>query len=171
MSEPFSLGDQFVVASVDKIQKEGNQDASTARTGAEVIIRNRKKAAIIQQKLGANPTLESAAAAYKKQVIQAGADSSITFNAQIVNGLGIEPKLIGAAFNKEYQAKPSPSFEGTTGVFVLKVNSIKSKPADAPDVAAQQVSSRIAAIRSQTGNWYEGLKKQAAIKDTRSKVF
>ena len=171
VSEPFSLGDQFVVASVDKIQKEGNQDATTARAGAEVIIRNRKKAAIIQQKLGANPSLESAAAAYKKQVIQAGADSSITFNAQIVNGLGIEPKLIGAAFNKEYQAKPSPPFEGTTGVFVLKVKSIKSKPADAPDVAAQQVSSRIAAIRSQTGNWYEGLKKQAVIKDNRSKVF
>ena len=171
ISEPFNIDDQFVIAVVDKIEEEGQQDAVTARSGAEVIIRNQKKAAIILTKLGATPTLESAATAYQKQVIQAGADSALTLNAQIINGLGMEPKVLGASFNKDYLTKPSPAIEGTMGVYVLKVNSVSQKPADAPDVVAQQATSRLSAIRSQTNNWYEGLKKQATIKDTRSKVF
>lgn len=171
ISEPFSIGDQFVVAIVDKIQEEGLQDATTARSGAEVIIRKEKKAAIIKNKLGATPTLESAAAAYNKQVLQAGADSSLTFNSQIVNGLGLESKVIGASFNKEFLSKPSPAFAGTNSVFVIKVLSVNTKPASSPDVAAQQATSRLSAIRSQTNNWYEGLKKLSTIKDNRSKVF
>ena len=171
VSEPFSIGDQFVVALVDKVLAEGVQDAETARTGAEVIIRNEKKAALIKTKLGATPTLESAAAAYSKQVLQAGSDSSLTFSAQIINGVGVEPKMIGAAFNKAYQAKPSPPFAGTSAVYVLKVNSLNAKPEVAPELAIQQLSSRLSAIRTQTNNWYEGLRKQATIKDSRSKVF
>jgi peptidyl-prolyl cis-trans isomerase D len=171
ISEPFSIGDQFVVATVDKVQEEGLQDAATARSGAEVIILKEKKATLIKNKLGATPTLETAAAAYSKQVLQAGADSSITFNSQMINGLGLEPKVIGVAFNKEYLNKPSPAFSGTNGVFVVKVNSVSTKPADAPEVTAQQAGSRLSAIRSQTNNWYEGLKKMSTIKDNRSKVF
>jgi peptidyl-prolyl cis-trans isomerase D len=171
VSEPFSIGDDFVVAVLDKVLDEGTQDAETARSGAEVIIRNEKKAEIIKTKLGASPTLESAAAAYNKQVLQAGADSSITFSAQIINGVGVEPKLIGASFNKENQAKPTAPIVGNNGVYILKVNSIKTKPVDGPELLAQQTSNRLSTIRSQTNNWYEGLKKQATIKDNRSKIF
>lgn len=171
VSEPFNIGNDFVVASIDNVYKEGLQDAATARSGAEAIIRKQKKAKIIIDKLGKTPTLESAAATYGKQPQMAGADSSITFNSQMINGLGLEPKLIGASFNKEYQAKPTPAIEGTTGVFVMKVNSIGSKPADTPEVMAQQANGRLSAIRSQNNNWFEGLKKQAEIKDKRSKFF
>jgi len=171
VSEPFSIGDEFVVAVVDKVLEEGVQDAETARSGAEAIIRNEKKAAIIKTKLGAAPTLEAAAAAYNKQIQQAGADSSITFSSQIINGVGIEPKMLGAAFNKAFQAKPTPPFAGTSAVYVMKVNSIKTKPADAPEMAAMQANNRLGAIRSQTNNWFEGLRKQATIKDNRSKMF
>lgn len=171
VSEPFNIGNDLVVATVDNIYKEGLQDAATARSGAEVIIRKEKKAVIIKAKLGASPTLESAAAAYGKQVTQAGADSSITFNSQLINGVGMEQKVIGASFNKEYQAKPSPPIEGTTGVFVIKVNSIGTKPADSPEVIAQQATGKIGALRSQTNNWFEGLKKQSKIEDNRSKFF
>jgi len=171
VSEPYSIGDQFVVATVDKILSEGVQDAATARPGSEVIIRNQKKAEIITKKLGSSPTLESAAAAYNKQILQAGADSSITMASQIINGLGVEPKLIGASFNKEYQTKPSPPIAGNSGVFVLKVNSVQAKPADSPEVAAQQVTGKMSNLRGQVNNWYEGLKKQATIKDNRSKFY
>ena len=171
VSEPFSIGDDFVVAIVDKVTVEGVQDAATARSGAEAIILKEKKAAIIKKKLGATPTLEAAAAAYKKQVIQAGADSTITFSAQIVNGIGVEPKLLGAAFNKANQTKPTVPFSGTSAVYVVKVNAIKSLPADAPEMQQQQQTSRLSAIRSKTNGWYEGLQKAATIKDKRSEIF
>ena len=172
VSEPFGIGDQFVVASIDEDIKEGTQDATTARPGAEAIIRNEKKAVIIKAKLGASPTLESAAAAYNKQVAVAGADSSLTFSSQMINGLGIEPKVIGASFNKAYQSKVSPAIEGTSGIYVIKVNSVQTKPEDSPETIKAQLAARMGTLRSQAmGNWYESLKKEATIKDYRSKVF
>ncbi len=171
VSEPFSIGDQFVVATLDKVLEEGVQDAATARAGSEVIIRNQKKADIIIKKIGNNPTLESAAAAYNKTIQQAGADSSISMASQVINGIGIEPKVIGASFNKEYQSKVSPAIPGTGGVYVLKVISVQAKPADTPEQMAQQMTAKISTLRGQVNNWYEGLKKQATIKDTRSKFY
>ncbi|MEP7163092.1 MAG: peptidylprolyl isomerase [Ferruginibacter sp.] len=171
VSEPFSIGDQFVVAVLDKVLDEGVQDAATARQGCEVIIRNKKKAEIIIKKLGGNPTMEGVAAAYKKEIQQAGADSSITMTAQIINGFGLEPKVIGASFNKEYQAKPSPPITGTSGIFIIKVSSVQAKPADTPEAMAKEATAKMSNLRSQVSNWYEGLKKLATIKDNRGEYY
>lgn len=169
VSDPIAIGNDFVVATVNKIYSEGTQDAATARSGAEAIIRNQKKADIIIAKMGA--TMETAAAAYNKQVQMAGADSTITLSSKIVNGIGPEPKLIGAAFNKEYQTKASPAFAGTSAVYMIKVNSIQPKIETTADQKSAQISSRLAGIRQQSGNWFEALRKQATIKDSRSKFF
>ena len=171
VSEPFSIGDQFVVAELDKILEEGVQDATTARPGSEVIIRNKKKAEVIIKKIGNNPTMESAAATYNKQIQQAGADSSITMASQVINGVGLEAKVIGASFNKEYQAKPSPPIAGTTGIFIIKVNNMQAKPASTPEAMAKEVTAKIGNLRNQVTNWYDGLKKQATIKDNRSQYY
>jgi peptidyl-prolyl cis-trans isomerase D len=171
VSEPFSLGDQFVVVVLDKVFEKGTQDTATARSGCEAIIRNKKKAEIIIKKIGQNPTLESAASAYGKTVQIAGADSTIYFNSQIINGVGMESKMIGAAFNKTYQTKASPAIEGTSGIYLIKINSIQTKPASSPEVIAQNAATKLGTIRSQINGWYEGLKKQADIVDERSKHF
>ncbi|MBL0145978.1 MAG: peptidylprolyl isomerase [Chitinophagaceae bacterium] len=172
VSEPFSIGDQFVVATVDNIYTEGTQDVATARQMAENDIKNEKKATEISKKLGSNPTLESAAAAYQKQVETAGADSSITFGSQLIPGVGYEPKLIGASFNPTYQTKVTAPIVGKSGVYVMKVNSISDKTAETPEAAEAARKERITALRNQSaGNWFEGLKKQATIKDNRSKVY
>lgn len=172
VSEAFNINNQFVVAVVENITEEGTQSAAAARPMAEGVIRNRKKADIIIKKIGANPTPESAAAAYNKQVQTAGADSSIVFISPIIPNVGMEPKVIGAAFNKEYQAKPSPAIAGSTGVFVVKVNGIATKPADTPEQAAQNAAGRNTAIKNQAAaGWFEGLKNQATITDNRSKFY
>jgi peptidyl-prolyl cis-trans isomerase D len=172
VSEPFTIGDQFVVATVDKIQSEGTQDAKAARAMAEGVVRNKKKATTIIAKLGATPTLEAAAAAYSKQVETAGADSSITFGSQIIPNVGPEPKVIGASFNAAYQTKVSAPIEGNNGVYVIKVNSIGAKAADTPETIAQQQKQQTDALRNQAAaGWFEGLKNQATIKDSRSKIY
>jgi peptidyl-prolyl cis-trans isomerase D len=176
VSESFNIGDQVVVAVLDKVLKEGVKDTAMARSGCEAIIRNRKKAEMIIKKIGANPTLESAAAAYNKQILQAGTDSSITMESKIINGIGLEAKVIGASFHKEFQAKPSPPIAGSSAVYVIKVNSIQSKPADSPEAMAQQAASKVTTLRSevinsQSNNWYEALKKQASVKDNRSEFY
>lgn len=166
VSEPFSINDQFIVAAVNKIQAEGLPDAKVARPLVEATVRNLKKSEEIIKKLGATPTLETAAAAYNKAIEIAGADSTLTFGAQIVNGVGQEPKLIGASFNKENQSKVSAPIAGSNGVYVVKVNSIGTKATNTEELA----KSREQTLRQQISyGWYEGLKKTADIKDNRSK--
>ena len=174
ISDPYSIGEQFVVGIVDKINKEGVQDAQTARKMAEPAIREEKKADIILKKLGNAPSLETAAAAYGKEVLIAGADSSITYAAKMIANISPvpEPKLIGACFNKENQNKASTPIVGKTGVYLIKVNSIGTKADDTPEQAAQKRSQQTEQLRNETvGNWFEGLKKQATIKDNRSKFY
>ncbi len=172
ISDPYNIGDMFVVAVVDKIFKEGIQDLETARPMAEGVIRDQKKAEQIIKNLGPNPTLEKAASAYSKEVMTAGLDSTITFNSQIINSIGNEPKLIGAVFNKENLNKVSAPLSGKTMVYVFKVNGIASKKADTPEEAAPFKSQQLATLRNQSAiNWFEGLKKKATIKDNRSKFY
>ena len=174
ISDPYSIGEQFVVGIVDKIYKEGTQDAQTARKMAEPAIREEKKGEMILKKLGNTPTLESAASLYGKEVLTAGADSSITYIAKTITNISPvpEPKLIGACFNKENLNKVSAPIIGKTGIYLIKVNNISTKGEDSPEQAAQKRSQQIDLLRSQTvGNWFEGLKKQATIKDNRSKFY
>jgi peptidyl-prolyl cis-trans isomerase D len=171
VSTPFRLPNQIVVAVLEEIQPKGLPSAKAARAEVERLILNEKKAAIILKKITNTPTLESAAAAYSKTVETAGADSSITFNSPMINGIGNEPKVVGAAFNKEWQTKVSPPIIGTNGVYVIKVNGYGAKAADPAQSAGLNNSQQLMSLKQKTGNWFQGLKKQAEIKDNRSKFF
>ena len=171
VSDPMPIGEQFVVATVDKIYEEGTQDVETARLLAENAIKEEKKAEQIISALGANPTLESASAKYAKEIKMAGADSSITFKSQIIDSIGNEPKLIGAMFNKASINKVA-ALSGKTGVFVFKVNSVGEKAVDPNEDKIQMRLQQTTALRNQAvANWFEGLRKKATIKDNRSKFF
>lgn len=166
VSEPFSIGDDFVVGVVTKVVPEGLPDAETIRPQVEYLVRNAKNAETIKAKLTATPTLETAVAAYPNlQVATAGADSSLTFSSSAINNVLNEPKLIGASFNKAYQTKVSEPIEGMTGVYVLKVNSTGTKNLDIPANSSKEKNM----AQQMAYGWFEGLKKTAAIKDERSK--
>jgi peptidyl-prolyl cis-trans isomerase D len=170
-AEAFNLDNQYVVAVVEKVQAEGVPDAKTARPMVEAEVRNRKKAEQIIKKLPAGTTPEAAATAFGKTVQTAGADSTLTFGANIMPGIGgSEPKLIGAAFNKEWQSKPSAPIAGTFGVYVVKVNSIGNKAAPTAEDAANQREQRLQSMKQQAGAWFNALKEQATIKDKHNKV-
>ena len=171
VSEAFNIQDQFIVAVVDKIQPEGLPDGKTARPMVELTVRNIKKAENITKKLSTAATLEAAAASYSVSVGSAGADSTLTFGAQIINGVGQEPKIIGAAFNKVYQTKMSEPIVGTNGVYLIKVNSVGNKPTDTPEVIAATAKEKTTAMVQTTYSFFESLKKLADIKDNRSKIF
>ena len=141
------------------------------RPMAELTVRNLKKAEEISKKLSAASTLDAAAAVYKVQVGAAGADSSITFVAQIINGIGMEPKVLGAVFDKAYITKISEPIAGTNGVYVLKVNSIGNKAADAPEIVSMLASEKTKAMVQTTYSFFESLKKAANIQDNRSKIY
>jgi peptidyl-prolyl cis-trans isomerase D len=172
VSDPFSLGDNFIVAIVDKRLKEGLPDAETARPMVEGIIMNDKKADIIKKKLNNPISLEAAATPYHSQVLKSGEDSTLTFDAQIINGIGHEPKVAGAAFNKAYQSKVSPAFGGNSGVFVIKVDGVFAKDSVNESLQKLQLNDELNRnTQSALSESFQELRKTADIKDYRSKFF
>jgi peptidyl-prolyl cis-trans isomerase D len=172
VSEPFTVKDDFVVAILDRRVKEGIPDGQTARPMVESVIRNLKKSEEIKKKLNNPATLEAAATAYNLQVLNTGEDSTLTFDAQIINGIGNEPKVAGAAFDKNFQTKVSPPIAGNTGVFVIKVNSVSAKTPLAPELLSQQRQQEYSRnLQSALGQSFNSLKKMTKVKDLRSKFF
>jgi peptidyl-prolyl cis-trans isomerase D len=170
--ESYLIGNSYVVAVVSKKVNEGVPDAKTIRPQVESLVRMQKKAEQIKAKLGNITTLEAAAAAFKKQVlIIPGNDSTLTFKASLINGIGNEPKVAGAVFNKEYQSKVSPAIAGNTGVFLVKVISVGQKP-ETDEAINKKLSSRLNQLRQTAmGQSYQSLRKQADVVDKRSRFF
>ena len=172
VSEPFSLKDDFVVAIVDRRLKEGLPAPDVARPMVEGIIMNNKKADIIKKKLNNPSTLDAAAAAYHSQVLTTGEDSTLTFDAQIINGIGHEPKVAGAAFNKNYQTKVSPAIAGNSGVFVIKVDGVFAKEPVNEAMQKLQLNDEMNRnVQSALSESFQELRKTSDIKDYRSKFF
>ena len=166
VSDPFALGDQYIVALITADDKAGVTSAHTARTQVEPLVRNERKAkTIINTKLKGN-TLEDVAKSAGVSVQQA---DSLSFQSPAVPGLGFEPKLLGAAFNKSLSSKISSPIAGMTGVFVVKSNGVAAL--SSTGISAEQVQESMRRqLQQQQGNGgvFEALRKSVSIKDNRS---
>jgi peptidyl-prolyl cis-trans isomerase D len=167
---PFQVEDKFVVPAVTRVFEKGLMPVEKARPMVESTIRNLQKAKMITSKIGNANSLQAAAQATAQQVAQA---DSIMFNANFVPNVGQEPKVVGASFNKAYQAKMSPAIVGNGGVFVLQVTNISAEANQAADVRQQQLELTQAQQRAYSDPRIinEILKKTAKIKDERHKFF
>lgn len=164
----FMVGDKYIVPAVTQVFEEGPMPVEKARPLVEYKIRNNKKAESIIKKIGNASTLEAVAQATGQQVLRA---DSVSFSSTFIPNVGNELRVLGAAFNKDYQAKISAPIKGEIGVFVIKVENISAVPNPNFDAKQQQ-----AAIQQQMGSMIgyrtmDIMKKSAEIKDNRIKFF
>jgi len=166
VSDPVEIGDRTIVAFVSAVNKAGLMSAAEARPLVEPLVRNEKKAKqIIETKFKGN-TLESYAASAGVPVMHT---DSLSFSAPFVPGIGSEPKIAGAAFNKTQTGKTTEPIAGAMGVFAIKINSngAKLSTTDGPTIKQGLVqNAKMASYRGM-----DALKKAATIKDNRSKFF
>ena len=165
VSEPTEVGDSYYVAIITGEEKVGLPSVASAKPQVEGILRDQKKAIQIKQNFKGNTIEEIAMSA--KTIVQPS--DSINFNYSLIPGIGNEPKLVGAAFNKAYLNKPSAPIAGNAGVFVI---SVKSQGANAAtqDLASFE-SDLVNRTRSVLYRTNIGLKKVAKIKDNRMKIY
>ncbi len=165
ISEPTEIGDNYFVAVITGAEKQGLISVTSARPQVEGIIRDQKKAVQIKQNFKGNTIEEIANSA--KTIVQAA--DSISFNYSMIPGIGNEPKVVGAAFNKALLNKPSAPIAGNAGVFVISVKNQGAK------VASQDITSFEADLLNRTRSVVYrtnvGLKKIAKIVDNRIKVY
>ncbi|HQS25241.1 MAG TPA: peptidylprolyl isomerase [Sediminibacterium sp.] len=166
VSDPTEVGDQIIVAMITNINKAGLMGANEARPLVEGLIRNDKKAKIIIDTKMKGSSLEEIAKSSGTSVLRA---DSLSFGSGFINGVGNEPKIVGAVFNKAIQGKSSDLIAGNSGVFAVKGETIAAKPADAlPETVKQALiqNRKMATYRS-----VEALRKAATVKDYRFSFY
>jgi peptidyl-prolyl cis-trans isomerase D len=162
VSEPTTIGDQVVVGLINGIFKKGTMSVSEAKPLVENIIRNQKKAVIIASTKFKGSTLTDYTTSTGSPIQKA---DSLSFTAPFISGIGSEPKVVGAAFNKSLLGKTSAPIQGTTGVFAIQADVVGARPSLQDPAAFKQ--SLMQMLRSGTFRSQESLKKAATIKDYR----
>ena len=165
VSEPFEIADSYIVAVITSEEKKGLASVEAARPRVEGIIRDQKKAEKIKTALKGN-SIEAIATSVNGLVQNA---DSLSFVNSIVPGLGNEPKIIGASFNKSLLNKTSSPIAGNSGVFVISVNNQGAMQAQV-DLAfyKEELLNR---TRSSIFRSNASLKKIATIEDNRFKLY
>jgi peptidyl-prolyl cis-trans isomerase D len=168
VSDPFPVGDKYVVAMLTEINKAGTMSAAKARPRVEPILRNRKKAEIISKRLGSPASLDAAAGAATQPIMHA---DSVSFASGTIPNAGREPKVVGASFDKALTGKPaSPPIAGNSGVFVIRVGTVSALSNPNGDLQQQ----RFALEQQQRQVAYQVLQQMqrlADITDNRGKFF
>ncbi|MBC7652624.1 MAG: peptidylprolyl isomerase, partial [Deinococcales bacterium] len=166
ISEPFEVGEKYLVAIITSVNKPGLSSVSALRPLVEGIVRNQKKAKQIIDTKFKGTTLEAIATSTATTVQKV---DSVLFSNPFIVGIGMEPKVAGAAFNAGLKGKVSEAIAGSNGVYAVRVENIGAKPG-ATDIAGIKQTlmqtQKMAAYRSS-----EALKKSASIKDNRSKIY
>jgi len=169
VSEPYSVGDKYVVVAVSEINHAGTMTPTKARSLVEPILRNKKKADRIIKKLGTANSLQAAASATGQNIQKA---DSLGFTSPYIPNVGQEAKVVGAAFDKQLQGKAaSLPIAGNGGVFVIKSENVSAKAnlaADIDQVRNGTLRVQESMVKSQA---IEELKKTVTIKDNRAKFF
>ncbi|HXO76167.1 MAG TPA: peptidyl-prolyl cis-trans isomerase, partial [Puia sp.] len=169
VSEPFPVGDKYVVALLTEINKEGTMSAAKARAQVEPLLRNKKKSEQLIKKLGNPASLEAAASASGGQVLRA---DSLRFASPYIPNAGREPKVIGSAFDKGLVGKAtSPAIPGNTGVFFIKVENVSAVSNPEADLQQQRFMQEQQQRARISNELVDALRKLATIRDDRGKFY
>jgi peptidyl-prolyl cis-trans isomerase D len=172
--EPEKAGENWVVAIVTEVNEEGTLSLAKARPQIEPLLRNKKIAEKIKQKIGNITTLEALATTLGGKQIET-IDSLRMLGTQTRTAMAIasEPKVIGAAFNPANKGKVVPqAIEGSSGVYVVRVDNVTATAVAEANVAEQrktkyQTGKQQAIYRSPI----QALRDAATIKDKRINFF
>jgi len=166
ISEPTEIGDAYVVAMITSIGEKGTLGVAEAKPLVEGRVRNELKAKQIIATKFKGSSLEDFV---KSSGFPAQRVDSLSFASPFVPGVGAEPKVVGAAFNKSLIGKSTTPIEGTSGVFAVKPENIGAAAA-MQDAAALQAT-LLQAVQSNVFRGFEAIKKSAKIKDNRSTFY
>lgn len=167
VSAPTQVGDKYIVAVIASVHKAGLPDAAAVRQYVEPIVRNEKKAQTIINTKFKGSTLENYAQSAGVQIQHA---DSVYFASPFIKGVGNEPKIVGAAFNKNLLNKASTPIAGNSGVFAVSSKGVSAVSMSAP---AEQIRLQLRQqLLQQVGQSAFGALVEAAdVKDYRSTFY
>jgi peptidyl-prolyl cis-trans isomerase D len=166
ISEPTEIGDAYIVAMVTSVNEKGTMGVAEAKPLVEGFVRNELKAKQIIASKFKGSTLEDFV---KSSSFPAQRVDSLSFASPFVPGVGAEPKVVGAAFNKALIGKCTGAIEGAAGVFAVKPESISAAATMQDNEAIK--ATLLQAVQSNVFRGFEAIKKSAKITDNRSTFY
>lgn len=171
--EPEKVGDNYVVAIVTEVNEKGTASVARARQmGVEVILKNKKIAEKIRQKIGNVTSLDAAATTLGKtvEVVDSLRFRGPQTNAAANNIVG-ESRVLGAAFNPANQGKIIV-VDGQSGVYVVKVEAQTATAVASANVGEERKLRNNQGMQSKRYvSPVQSLREAADIVDRRNKFF
>ncbi len=166
ISPLFETGNKYVFAKLTKIKEAGTIPMEYIKTELEAAVRKEKKAAMLKEKIstamnGAG-TIQQVA---QKLNVTAVPASGISFGFPVIPGVSREPMVVGKLFGSDKGKMVGPE-EGERGVYLVYVESfVDALPL--PDYTSNKRDLYNTSKNRVDGEFLEGLKKSAKIKDNR----
>lgn len=170
----FDTENTYLVAKLSKIVEKGLPKADDVREEVTALVRNELKAKeLIEQlnKAGAGTT-DLAAIAAKVKDATVTDTVLIRFSSAFVQGVGNEPKLVGASFGVPV-GKTSKAMAGERVVFMVQPKSVEENvPEMAGDIELYKKQMQQMFIsRLNFQSIFESISKKAKVEDTRYKFY
>lgn len=160
----FDIEGSYVVASLSGKEEKGLMSVTKATRTVRPILVNKKKAAIINEKMNGSDL----AAIAKANSTSLRSANAVTLKSPTITGVGVEPKLVGAMYNAEINKVVTP-IAGNRGVFAFKVTS-REAPTALPNYDANR--KRIAEARKRsTFKMYEAIKEASNVENNLQNMY
>lgn len=168
VSEAFEIRQDFVIAALENIRKEGVAPFKTVKERIERRVMKNKKYDYVQSQLKGVPQDNLAKIA---ETLQTPIDKveDVRFQSFSLGGIGMEPKVLAgiASLNKGEVSIP---MKGNSGVFISKALRV-----DEPSVPSNTKRLQQSLLYQQTSRAgkraYEALKESANIQDNRARFY
>jgi peptidyl-prolyl cis-trans isomerase D len=165
VSEAKDVDGAFVVAIVENVDAEGFSTLGKVRNRVEFLARQEKKADMLSKELVDASEISELATKTGLTV----ENVNVTFASPSIAGIGLEPKVVGAAWSLT-PGQLSQPIAGNNGVFVVSVD--KKVDAGEPNLSEIRLSeSRGIAAKVDNGAVYNALKEKADLIDNRTKFY
>jgi peptidyl-prolyl cis-trans isomerase D len=168
VSDVYELGENFVVATLVDIREEGFAPLSQVKDEIRLKVLHDKKGELLSKKIadakkGAQ-NIESIAQSIGSRVDQAARVSFASFS---IPNVGVEPNVIAEASSSQ-EGKIIGPIVGNSGVFALSVTAVNKEDGDLTLEKNRLIGTYASRAYYEA---YEALKKNAEIKDKRSKFY
>ena len=158
--------DKFVIAGLKSVQKPGTPVLASVKEDIEPAVLNKKKAEMILEQLGKQPSLQDVAAKYSVSVDTA---KNVSFGSNTIPNVGSEPKVVATAFKLDVNITSAP-VEGNSGIFVI-MPTYKPAVSTAPNLDLTRRTTGTTLKSQVQSRLIPFLQEEEGIKDNRAKFY
>lgn len=172
ISEVIELDEMFIVAHVARVQREGYRPFDEVQNEVRPRVVLEKKRAVqverLQEAARSGNDLQAVASQLGTSV---RTQNNVSFNTQVVSGLGREPRFVGTVFALA-EGQTSGVIEGANGAFIVRATSV-TEPAPISDSERQRLRQQMQNQREAqvVNQWLTELREEADVRDHRARFL